>query len=296
MKTVSIIGANSYIARNVILTLKQLEYNILLYDYTAKHVDNEANYTQIDILNRESVSKINFNCDVVFMFVGKTGSINGFEDYSSFLNINEMALLNVLNEYRNQNSNAKIIFPSTRLVYKGKKGVLNEDSEKEFKTIYAMNKYACEKYLEQYHSVYGIRYCIFRICVPYGTLVLNASSTGTAEFMLSKALNGQNITLYGDGSARRTLTHMEDLCDTLVKGAFDERCVNTTYNIGGEDYSLKEMAVLIANKYGVGVDYIEWPTIARKIESGDTVFDDKKLRNIIGNTIEHKFLDWIRSE
>ena len=293
MKTVAIIGANSYIARNVLFKLKQLKCNIWLYDCAEKHVDNETGYTQIDILSKESVSKINFNCDVIFMFVGRTGSVNGFDEYNTFLNINQMALLNVLNEYRLQNSKAKIIFPSTRLVYKGKNGILSEDSEKEFKTVYAINKYACEKYLEQFYNVYGVKYCTFRICVPYGTLVPNASSVGTAEFMLSKALKGQNITLYGDGSVRRTLTYMEDLCDTLVKGAFDDRCINDTYNIGGEDYSLKEMAELIAKKYGVGVDYVEWPDIARKIESGNTVFDDTKLQNIIGNTITHRFLDWV---
>ena len=145
MKTVAIIGANSYIARNVLFKLKQLKCNIWLYDCAEKHVDNETGYTQIDILSKESVSKINFNCDVIFMFVGRTGSVNGFDEYNTFLNINQMALLNVLNEYRLQNSKAKIIFPSTRLVYKGKNGILSEDSEKEFKTVYAINKYACEK-------------------------------------------------------------------------------------------------------------------------------------------------------
>ena len=295
MKKIAIIGANSYIARNVYYTLMHgvTKYDIMLYDYADSHVDGDANYKKINIMDSESVSQIDMQCDVIYMFVGKTGSVNGFDDFNLFIDINERALLNVLNVYRTQKSSAKIIFPSTRLVYKGVKGPLKEDAEKEFKTIYAINKFACETYLKQYANVFDVKYCIFRICIPYGTMIKNASSYGTAEFMLSKASNGQNITLYGDGSVRRTLTHMSDLCNTLIRGAMDEDCINDVYNVGGEDYSLKEMAELISSQYNVGIDYIPWPEIAVKIESGDTVFDDSKLQMKIGNTISHRFDEWI---
>lgn len=296
MKKVIIIGANSYIARNIIVTLDRFEEEVdyRLYDYAESQVDGAKNYKSINILSRDSVKNIDMDCDVIFMFVGKTGSANGFDDYDTFIDINERALLNILNEYRRQQSKAKIIFPSTRLVYKGKVGPQKEDAEKEFKTIYAINKFACEQYLEQYHRVYDVQYCIFRICIPYGTLIENATSYGTAEFMLSKATNGQNITLYGDGCVRRTLTYMGDLCNAIVTGAFSENCVNDVYNIGGEDYSLKEMAELIAQKYGVGIDYLKWPEIALKIESGDTVFDDSKLQKLCKIDYIQKFSDWCR--
>lgn len=295
MKKIVIVGANSYIARNLIYILKQKGFNdnIALYDFTEKHIDGEKNYQKIEILEQKSVSQIDMDCDVIFMFVGKTGSTNGFDSYNTFIDINERALLNLLNEYCRQNSKAKIVFPSTRLVYKGKKEVLNEESEKEFKTIYSMNKYACEQYLKQYNNVYGVQYLIFRICVPYGTFIPDALSYGTTEFMLNKAIKGENISLYGDGSARRTLTYIGDLCETLITGAFSELCCNDVFNIGGENYSLKEMAELIAKKYSVGIDYIPYPEISLKVESGDTIFDDTKLKSIIGNTTASRFIDWI---
>lgn len=293
-----IIGANSYIARNVLYVLKQThnDAEIKLYDYAESQKDGAENYTQINVFNAESVKKIEMDCYIIFMFVGKTGSANGFDDFNTFIDVNERSLLTVLNEYRRQGSKAKIIFPSTRLVYRGKPGPQKEDAEKEFKTIYAINKFACEQYLMQYHRVFGVQYCIFRICIPYGTLIPNASSYGTAEFMLSKAKKGENISLYGDGSQRRTLTYMGDLCRTLIAGAEDPRCVNDVFNIGGEDYSLKEMAELIAPKYGVGVEYVPWPEVAEKIESGDTVFDSSKLDSKIGYVRKMKFQEWIHTE
>ncbi len=298
MKKIAIIGANSYIARNLLFLFQNSNeyFEIKLYDKADSHADYASNYVSIDMMSTESVRGIDLDCDAIFMFVGKTGSANGFDDFNTFIDINEKTLLNLLNEYRRQNSKAKIIFPSTRLVYKGKEGKLKEEDEKEFKTIYAINKYACEQYLEQYNRVFGVRYCIFRICIPYGTMIKNASSYGTAEFMLSKAMKGENITLYGGGSVRRTLTYMGDLCNALIEGALSDACINDVYNIGGEDYSLKEMAELIAGKYGVGTEYVSWPEVAWKIESGDTVFDDSKLLRILCLNYKMSFYNWINAD
>ncbi len=296
MKRIAVIGANSYIARNVIHKIinKYDEYELKLYDYGERQLDKIGQYVPVRILDGESVRSIDMDCDVIFMFVGKTGSVSGFDKFNEYIDINERALLNVLNEYRRQNSKAKIIFPSTRLVYKGKPEPQKEDAEKEFKTVYAINKYACEQYLEQYHRVYGVQYCIFRICIPYGTLVPGASSYGTAEFMLSCAKKGSDITLYGDGKQRRTLTFMGDLCDLLIAGAMDKKCANDVYNVGGENYSLREMAELIAQKYNVGINFVEWPEVELKIESGDTVFDSQKLDSILKLNYTKTFRGWVR--
>jgi len=295
MKKIAILGANGYIARNLVYVLKNEypDYQVKLYGCEAESVDNEPNYCMVDMTDKRSIEKIDLSCDVVFMFVGKTGSADGFERYDLFIDTNERTLLNLLSEYRRQNSCARVVYPSTRLVYRGRPGILSEDSEKEFKTVYAINKYACEQYLMQYHNVYGVQYSVFRICIPYGTLIPGASSYGTAEFMLSKASKGENITVYGDGSVRRTLTYIGDLCETIIEGALSDKCKNDVFNIGGEDYSLKEMAELIAKKYGVAVNYIPWPELALKIESGDTVFDSKKLDSSIVRINHRKFADWI---
>ena len=282
MMKITIIGANSYIARNLIFEIHQrkIDAELKLYDYADVQSDGENNYHKINILDQISVSGIDLNCDIIYMFVGKTGTLAGFDNYNEFIDINEKALLNVLNEYRNQKSSAKIIYPSTRLVYKGSVSLLGEDDEKEFKTIYAINKYACEQYLKMFNNLYGIKYCIFRICVPYGSLLPDISSYGTIGFMLNKAKNGQNITLYGSGNARRTFTHIKDLCDILINGAVSEKCLNDVYNIGGKDMSLREIAGIIAQKYNVNIDYIDYPSEQFKIESGDTVFNDSKLQEL----------------
>ena len=297
MKKIAIFGANGYIARNLIYVLKRdyPEFELFLYGREKQYIDGECNYAIVDMTDIESVKKIDLNFDIIFMFVGRTGSANGFDEYDSFININERTLLNLLAEYHRQGSKARIIYPSTRLVYKGKPGPQKENADKEFKTVYAINKFACEQYLEQFHRVYGVQYTILRVCIPYGTLIQGASSYGTTEFMLSKATKGENITLYGDGSVRRTLTYIEDLCVAMIEASLSDECANDVFNIGGEDYSLKEMAEHVAKKYGVGIDYVPWPDVALRIESGDTVFDSSKLDRMTTQKRVGSFADWINS-
>lgn len=303
-KKVVIIGANSYIARNVYFVLKKYNqqmaaegkqvYEIKRYGRAQQSPDDEAGYVQADICRDSDFAKFDLDCDVIFMFVGKTGAANGFDDYDTFIDVNERSLLNLIFLMRQQHSRAKLVFPSTRLVYRGKAEPQKEDASKEFKTIYAMNKWSCENYLRQYHTVFGIDYVIFRICLPYGTLVRGASSYGTAEFMLSKAMQGENITLYGDGRQRRTLTYIRDLVDILITGGMSDVCKNDVFNVGGEDYSLREMAELIAAKLGVQVVSIPWPQVALSIESGDTIFDASKLESVLGIQAQMHFADWVK--
>ena len=75
---ITVVGANSYIARNLIFEIKQrkIKADLKLYDYADSQTDGEQNYQKIDILDRDSVSKIDFDCDIIYMFVGKTGTIN----------------------------------------------------------------------------------------------------------------------------------------------------------------------------------------------------------------------------
>lgn len=290
---VTVIGANSYIARNLIYFLNKEKAELFLYDRQSQHFDGYDSYMQVNILDREELRKIRFDVDSIYMFIGKTGSIDGFSNFDLYIDVNERALLYVLQEYVAQKATAKVIFPSTRLVYKGSSKPLKEESKKEFKTIYAINKFACEQYLSMFHNVYGVKYVIFRICVPYGTMIPEASSYGTTEFFLSKALKGEDITIYGSGSQRRSLTYIGDVCKTLIRGAENELTNNQIYNIGGENYSLFEMASLIAQKYHVKISHIEWPEVPFLIESGDTVFDSSKLDSLILLNRELTFKEWL---
>ena len=112
-----------------------------------------SNYRKIDITNNKSVNEIDLDVDIIYMFAGLTGTYAGFDNYEKYLKANELSLLNLLDTIRNSDYRPKVIFPSTRLVYKGRDNALSEDAEKETKTIYTVNKLACEGYLSKFTDI-----------------------------------------------------------------------------------------------------------------------------------------------
>ena len=275
---VAIIGGKGYIGNHLVYYLKNRDIFPMVYDVQES---DEPNYKKIDITNPDSVASIDLNVDYIFMFAGLTGTYAGFDKYQLYNTINEIGLLNLLDAIRNSQYRPKIIFPSTRLVYKGVDKALKETDEKETKTIYAVNKIACEGLLQAYKASFDIPYTVFRICIPYGNLLSSDYSFGTVGFFIKMAKSGKDITLYGGGHIKRTFTHMEDLCYQLVEGAFNPDSNGEIYNIGGETYSLREVAEIVAAKFNVNVVDVPWPERDLRIESNHTYFDDTKIRSLI---------------
>lgn len=283
---VAIIGGKGYIGKHLDYYLQQRGITSMVYD--VQDLD-EPNYKKIDITNPASVAKIDLNVDYIFMFAGLTGTYAGFDKYEAYNAINEIGLLNLLDAIRKSEYRPKVIFPSTRLVYKGVDKALKEGDEKETKTIYAVNKIACEGLLQAYKASFDIPYAVFRICIPYGNLLSTDYSFGTVGFFIKQASAGKDITLYGGGNIKRTFTHMEDLCYQVVEGAFTPDSNGEIYNIGGETYSLREAAEIIAAKFGTNVVDVPWPERDLRIESDHTYFDDTKIRTLL-NFGEYKNL------
>jgi UDP-glucose 4-epimerase len=292
-----VFGANGYLGRHLIHFLEKNEHQVTASGNSTKSIDNIASYIKADISIQSDVETIDFNVDYIFVFAGLTGTNAAFDEPDKFIDANEKGLLNILNHHRNTNSQARIIFPSTRLVYKGVDNVfLNEEAEKEALTIYAQNKLSCESYLAMYASNFNVNYTTFRICVPYGNIFSDDYSYGTIGFFLNKAKNKQNITLYGKGEVKRTFTHVEDICEIIIKTINDSKSKNNTYNIGGTDnLSLFEVAKLVSSKYNVGIDFVEWPEAALKIESGDTIFDDRKIQKEIRYNYKNNLINWMKN-
>lgn len=286
-KRCAIIGSYGYIGKHLNFYLKKNGIQSECYDIL--DLDEEG-YKKVNMTDLASVGNINLDVDYIFMFAGLTGTYAGFDAYEKYVAINELSLLNLLDAIRRSPYRPKVIFPSTRLVYKGEDKPLKEEDEKDCKTIYAANKIACEGYLKAYHDSFDIPYTVFRICIPYGNLLSNDYSFGTVGFFINQAKAGKDITLYGGGTIKRTFTHMEDLCSQVINGAFKEDSNGVIYNIGGETLSLHDAAEIIAKKFGVSVTAVPWPERDLRIESDHTYFDDTKIKALLGD-LQYKRLE-----
>lgn len=294
MSKVAIIGAKGFIGRHLAWYLKEKK-GIIAEQYDIVEVQEE-HYHQLNLLDKEAVGGIDLNVDYIFMMTGLTGTKVGFEKYEQFVAINELTLLNLLDAIRKSPYRPKVVFPSSRLVYKGVDKPLSEDDEKDAKTIYAANKLACEGYLKAYCYNFDIPYTIFRICVPYGNMLDNNYSFGTVGFFIKMASEGKDITMYGGGTIKRTFTHLYDVCYQMVEGAMKPESDNQIFNVGGETYSLHDAAEIFAKKYGVKLVATPWPEDDLRLESNHTFFDDSKIQKLLGGFSYRKLSNLLISD
>lgn len=294
-----IVGANGYIGKHLTQELMKIGYkNLLLAGNQNESFFNNVSYLKWDVNTKpEALIDAIKGCEYVFFFGGLTGTIKSIENYNDFVAVNEIGLLNLLDILKNNNPDCKVIFPSTRLVYKGKQASpIKEEDEKEFKTVYAMNKFSCENYLKIYQQYCGIRFSVFRICVPFANTIDDKFSYGTISQFLNRAKENKNILIFGDGTQRRTFTHISDLVNVLISGAFNQQTDNSIFNIGGSDnLSIREAAEKIAGLFNVSIEFKNWSLLDQKIESGDTVFDSSRLDAITSYTYKHGFDDWVKN-
>lgn len=296
-KRVGVLGGAGYIGRHLASALatrnEPLELRVGVR--TKENSIIRQGIWDIDILDRCAVAKFLEGLDALFLMSGMSGTARGFEEYARYVETNEIGLLNVLDFCRKSNPACKIIFPSSRLVYQGKKGkALRENDIIEPKTMYGLNKVACESALAIYAKAYGTRFTVFRICVPYGQTMPGARAYGTMDHFLSQALKNGQIKIYGDGSQRRTFTHINDLTSALIRAGLDSASDGVTYNIGGGDVlSIGEVADRIAEKFSATVERVPWPDFDLRLESGDTIFDSSLLDSQFHIGYEKTFDHWL---
>jgi UDP-glucose 4-epimerase len=241
------------------------------------------------------VNLIALNVDVIYILAGLTGTVNSFQNSLDYLNTNVMGIRNLLEAISQSEYRPRLIFPSSRLIFKGSQSPLMEDAPREAKTVYASTKIAAEHLLEAYSVHFDIPCTVFRVCVPYGQLVNGPYRYGTVGFMLEQARTQQVIKLFNRGSMRRTVTHLLDVCKLLDRLATSHQAGYEVFNVPGENFSLFDVATAIADQLDVRIEMIEWDELTRRTESGDTIFDGSRVFKRFGWLPQETFRGWVNT-
>lgn len=295
-----IAGSNGYIGAHLANALIAKGFQVVLTDLQPSSIIKHSGYFQEDLVKPKILHELVKDIDLIFFCTGKTGTEKeGFDSPSEFILGNELTLVNLLDKMVKTSSRARVIFPSSRLLYRGHAGkIIREDSALEAKTVYAINKLACEKYLEAFNRCFGIDYTIFRISLPYGNLLeFDRLSYGVLPFLISRAKSGGELKVYGDGRQKRSLIHIEDLVEVLIMGAMNAETKNKIFNIGGPD--IMEMGKIIrsiAEHFKVPCFKTPWPEVSQIVESGDTILDSSKIDTIVNYKYKHSFLEWLSKQ
>jgi UDP-glucose 4-epimerase len=146
-------------------------------------------------------------------------------------------------------------------------------------TIYGASKLAGEAYARAYYKTYGMKTVIIR---PFNTYGPRSHHEGDAGEVIPKsivrALNGNPILVFGDGSQTRDFTYVEEIAAGLVEAAKHDETTGLTLNIGsGFEISIKKVAETILELIGNASSRIEYlenrPGDVMRLYSDSTMFN-----------------------
>ena len=290
---IAIFGANGYIGRHLSRHFLGLGMSVDAFDVQPESKVASVYYETCDICDVAFWERFQpQGYTAIFFLAGLSGVERSFREAETFLEVNIGGFAALLRRMEGLGEAApRIVFPSSRLVYDGGSAV-DESSLRRSRSVYAATKVACEELLSAYHDRFGQSYVVLRICVPFGDISDSGYSYGTIGFFMSNVREGKPITVYGDGSCRKTYTSIDDVCDISAR-CIDASVPSGVYNVGGHEYTLKEVAEMICARTGATWVSVPFPESARRVEMGNIAMDSAKLDAVIGKTEYRKLSDSI---
>ncbi len=106
---------------------------------------------------------------------------------------------------------------------------------------YGITKLAAEKYFGLFAALHGLDSIVLRLANPFGEGQRIAASQGAVAVFMAKAIRGQPIEIWGDGSVVRDYLYVSDAVDAILR-ALEYQGSERLFNIGaGRGHSLNQV-------------------------------------------------------
>jgi len=227
-----------------------------------------------DVRDRYALRRAVHCAEQVFHFAAQvavtTSLLNPSEDFA----INALGTLNLLEELRSMKHPPPLVLTSTNKVYGSLQDIelsaegsayqprdehtrtsgIGENRSLDLHSPYGCSKGVADQYVLDYVRTFGIPAVVFRMSCIYGPHQFGNEDQGWVACFLIRAIEGQPITLYGNGMQVRDVLYVKDLVRALLlaqkhMGAITGRA----FNIGGgpaNSISLLQLLELIGEIRG----------------------------------------------
>jgi CDP-paratose 2-epimerase len=289
-RPVLITGGAGFIGCNIANRLAEDGHRILVYDALSrpgveKNLDwlkerhpGLINSIVADIRDEDELARAAREAKAVFHMAAQVAVTTSMADPREDFEVNIRGTLNLLDALRLKQDRTPIIFASTNKVYgdladidfelEGQRYVpqdpevrdhgIGETRPLDFHTPYGCSKGAADQYVLDYARSFGIPAAVVRMSCIYGLRQMGTEDQGWVAHFLIRALEGQPITLYGDGHQVRDIMDVRNAVEAYVR-AWEriERISGRAFNLGGgpdNAVSLRELIAHMSHMLGHTVD------------------------------------------
>jgi UDP-glucose 4-epimerase len=252
-----ILGGKGFIGSHLVETILSHGLSVRVFDRAdaenliAANLQGQVEFIEGEFEDTQRVAAALEGCDICFHLISTTIPKTSNESPAYDLKSNALNSIGLLEQAR-VSGLKKIVFMSSGGTVYGIPKYLPIDELHPTNPLcsYGITKLTIEKYLELYRSLYGIDYVIARCSNPYGERQRLVAAQGAAAVFLGKTLNGEKITIWGDGSVARDYIYIGDLISGLM-AIMNYSGKEHIFNIGcGKPTTILELIAAIESVVG----------------------------------------------
>jgi UDP-glucose 4-epimerase len=148
------------------------------------------------------------------------------------------------------------VFTSSIAVYGANQLPMTEALIPQPEDPYGVSKYAVELDLRAAHEMFGLNYVVFRPHNVYGEHQnIGDKYRNVIGIFMNQILNGQQLTVFGDGEQTRAFSYIDDVAPVIAKSVFVERAYGEVFNVGADQpYTVNQLAHVVCQAMGVAPD------------------------------------------
>ena len=213
--------------------------------------DPRIEWFEGDFLNQDELALAVVGSEVVFHLVSATLPKSSNDNPVYDVESNVIGTLRLL-EIARLNGVRRVIFASSGGTVYGLPQSLPiaESHPTQPLVSYGIAKLAIEKYLHMYQVLHGVEYCVLRLANPFGERQRVSAAQGAVAVFLHRALHGETIHIWGDGSVTRDYIYIKDAVSAFIK-AMSWQGNQRVFNIGsGQGLSLNDILAAMEKLLG----------------------------------------------
>ena len=221
-----------------------------------ENINPKVNFIKSNLINKDILESTFEEHKPEYVFHLAAYAAEGLSPFIRNYNYqnNLVATANIVNECIKHDVK-RLVFTSTLAVYgHGYGGIFAEDQIPKPIDPYGVAKYGCEMDIQIAGEQHGLDWCIIRPHNVYGIKQnIWDKYRNVLGIWMFQHLNGEPMTIFGDGEQTRAFSYIDDSLEPLWNSAVRPECSKEIINLGGiEEYSINDACNALREVIGGG--------------------------------------------